>query len=64
MEGQETRICSDFKETNKCVKNMSYQLPTLDNILSKLQGVLDLNQAYLQLELDEESQKLLVLNTP
>lgn len=26
--------------------------------------VLDLNQAYLQLELDEESVKLLVLNTP
>lgn len=39
---------------------MSYHLPTLDDKLSKLQGattfvVLVLNQAYLELALDEES---------
>lgn len=54
-QGTEIRLCSDFKVTvNKWVKNMSYPLPTLEDILSKLQGantfvVLDLNQAYLQL---------------
>lgn len=48
---------------------MLYPLATLEYILAKLQGattfvVLDLNQAYPQLELDEESQKLVVVNTP
>lgn len=45
-------------------------LPTLDDILSRLQDadtfvILDLNQAYLQLRLDEveDTRKLLVVNT-
>lgn len=41
---------------------MAYPLPSLDDILSKLQGaptfmILDLNQDYLQLELDDEAKK-------
>lgn len=48
---------------------MSYPLPTLEDILTKIQGVatfvmLDLNQAYLQLRLDKQARKLLVVNTP
>lgn len=46
---------------------MSYLLPTLDIILSKIQGcdiflVMNLNQVYLQLQLDEEAKTLLVVN--
>lgn len=41
---------------------MSYPVPTLEDILAKLQGantfvVFDFNQAYLQLQLDEDAQK-------
>lgn len=48
---------------------MSYPLPTWDDLICKLQGsdtfvIVDLNQAYLQLKLDDEAKKLLVINTP
>lgn len=51
------------------MQNMSYPMPTLEDILSKLQDattfiVLDLNQAYPQLKLDDEARKMSVINTP
>lgn len=48
---------------------MSYSMLTMEDILSKIQGtttfvVLDLSQAFLQLMLDKEARKILVINTP
>lgn len=48
---------------------MTYPVPIIDDILAKLQEantfvILDLNQVYLQIQLDEDARKLLVVNTP
>ena len=64
------RVCGDYKVTiNRCVEIKIYPLPTVEDIFAKLAGCsyftkLDLNQAYQQLLLDDESKKLLVVNTP
>jgi transposase InsO family protein len=64
------RVCGDYKITiNKVVKLDRYPLPLVDEILTKLSGgkyftKLDLSQAYHQIQLDEESRKFTVINTP
>uniref|UniRef100_A0A336MPS3 RNA-directed DNA polymerase n=1 Tax=Culicoides sonorensis TaxID=179676 RepID=A0A336MPS3_CULSO len=64
------RLCSNYKATlNPCLERNDYPIPNIDDILFKLNGnkfftVLDLSGAYLQLALDEESQKLTTINTP
>ena len=63
------RVCGDYKVTvNKSLRKEVYPLPTPDDLFTKLEGgvrfaKLDLSHAYQQVELDEESQELLVLNT-
>ena len=63
------RICGDYKQTiNPVIKNDTYPQPTPEELFSKIQGgkkfsKIDLTKAYLQLELDEESQKFLTINT-
>ena len=62
-------VCGDYKVTvNKSLWKEVYALPTPDDLFTKLEGgvrfaKLDLSHAYQQVELDEESQELLVLNT-
>lgn len=63
------RICGDFKVTiNKFLKIPEHPMPKVDELLAKLNGgqsfsKLDLSQAYLQIPLDKESQKLVAINT-
>ena len=63
------RICGDFSLTvNRYNKNVIYPMPTLDEVLSqigdaKIFSRIDLQNAYLQLPLDDESKKLVVINT-
>ena len=63
------RICGDFKRTvNPAIETEVYPTPSNEEIFTKMQGgtrfsKIDLRQAYLQLELDEESKELLVVNT-
>ena len=65
----ELRICGDFRLTvNKASALEQYPLPKVDELLTKLSGCsvfskLDLRQAYNQVELDAESQKLATINT-
>jgi len=65
----EIRICADFKVTiNKFMNIDRYPLPTPEDLFNKLaQGQsfskLDLSHAYNQIPLDEESQKIAVINT-
>ena len=63
------RICLDPKELNKHVQIPKYRLPTLDDItphLAKVQvfSTLDAKDGFLQIRLDNESQKLTTFHTP
>lgn len=66
---QSVRICGDFKQTiNPVAKLDRHPIPKVEDLFANLaQGKtftkLDLSQAYLQLPVDEESQKYLVINT-
>ena len=63
------RICADFKVTiNPVLKADQYPLPRIDDIFSTLAGgekfsKIDLRQAYLHYEVEQESQKFLTINT-
>ena len=62
-------ICGDYKATvNKAAKLEAYPLPKVDDLLSTLAGgnqfsKLDLSHAYLQVEVEESSQKYTTINT-
>ena len=63
------RICGDFKRTiNPFINTEQYPLPGPHDLFEKMQGgetfsKLDLKNAYLQMELDEDCRKYLVINT-
>ena len=63
------RICGDFKLTvNAATELEQYPLPKIEDLFAQLSGgeafsKLDLQDAYCQFELDEESQELVVINT-
>ena len=63
------RICGDYKLTiNQAAKLDTYPLPRIDDLFASLSGgkrftKLDLAHAYQQIELDEESRQLVVINT-
>ncbi|CAB4019266.1 Hypothetical predicted protein, partial [Paramuricea clavata] len=62
------RLCGDFKQTiNPVLHVQQYPLPRID-IFASLGGgqkfsKIDLRQAYLQMEMEEESKKFLTINT-
>ena len=63
------RICGDFKTTvNPVLEADKYPLPRIEEIFANLSGgvkfsKIDLRQAYLQMEVDENSQEYLTINT-
>ena len=62
------RICADFKELNKQIECDQYPLPRIDELLSsvgsgKVFSKIDLQNAYLQIPVDEKSQEFLVIST-
>ena len=62
-------FCGNFKQTVNPVATLDqYPIPKIKDLFSTLSGgksftKLDLSQAYLQVPLDENSKKLLVINT-
>ena len=63
------RLCLDPRNLNKVVKREHYQLPTFEEISSRLAGAryfskLDANKGYWQIPLDEASSILTVFGTP
>ena len=65
----QVRICGDFKVTiNKVTKPDKYPLPRIKDVYTKLSSgekftKLDLNNAFLQVELDQENQEYCSINT-
>ncbi|VDO48433.1 unnamed protein product [Heligmosomoides polygyrus] len=63
------RVCADFSTgLNKALQSFDYPLPVPEDIFASLNGgtvfsQLDLSDAYLQIELSEESKKKVVINT-
>ena len=63
------RLCGDYKVTvNQASETESYPLPKIDDILASLAGgtlfsKLDLAHAYQQIVLDDESKKVVTINT-
>ena len=68
-DGNSVRICGDFKVTiNRVARVEKYPLPRVDDLYAKLSGgqkftKLDLQNAYLQVELDEQSKRFVTINT-
>ena len=63
------RICIDPAPLNEALMREHYKLPTLDDVLSQLNGArlftkLDVKEAYWHVRLDEESSKLTTMITP
>ncbi|KXJ22259.1 Transposon Ty3-G Gag-Pol polyprotein [Exaiptasia diaphana] len=63
------RICLDPSDLNKALKRPKYQMPTLDELLPKLNNAkifttLDAKDGYYQISLDEPSSKLTTFWTP
>ena len=64
----EIRICVDMRMPNEAIKRTRHVMPTLDDILMRLNGAtvfskLDLNSGYHQLELDEDSRNMTTFST-
>ena len=64
----EIRICVDMRLPNQAIKRTRHIMPTLDDILMRLNGAtvfskLDLNSGYHQLELDEDSRNMTTFST-
>ena len=70
-ENGEIRVCGDYKKVNERIEDEGYKLPTVQDLFVKLSqngparffSKLDLSGAFNQLNLDDNSAKLLVLNT-
>ena len=63
------RICLDPKHLNQAIKREHFQLPTVEEIASRLSGAsvfskLDATHGYWQIPLDEPSQLLTTFSTP
>lgn len=63
------RICMDPKDLNEAIKREHYPLLTVEEVVSrmpnaKLFSVLDANQGFWQIKLDDDSSKLCTFNTP
>ena len=66
---KDLRICLDPKWLNSAIKREHFQIPTVDDVLSSIGGkklftVIDLKEAYWQVELSDESSYLTTFNTP
>ncbi len=64
----EIRLCVDMREANKAVKREKHLMPTLDELITDLNGAtvfstLDLTSSYHQLELDPESRHITTFTT-
>jgi len=69
QETHKLRICLDPKDLNKAIMREHYQIPTFEEVTSRLSGakvfsVLDAKEGFWQIKLDEKSSYLTTFNTP
>lgn len=63
------RLCADYSVSiNKFLKDEHHPIPNIESILAKMSGgkyfcTLDINQAYLHMEMEDESSRLLAIST-
>ena len=62
-------LCLDPKDLNSVIRREHFQIPTFQDVVSRLGGkkyfiVLDQNDSYWEVPLSEESSYLCTLNTP
>ncbi len=68
--GKAVRLCGDYKLTaNKATRLEQYPIPKIEDLFASLAGgkgfsKLNLNQAYTQIPVEEESKKLTTINIP
>ena len=66
---KEIRVCADFSTgLNAALKDYQYPLPSPEEVFNKLNGgkvfsKIDLSEAYLQIPVEENSSKLLCINS-
>lgn len=65
----ELRLCLDPKYLNECIIREQYLIPSIENILSHLNGksiftVLDLKEGFYQIELEDKASELFTFSTP
>ena len=63
------RVCLDPRDLNRAIKREHYPLPLVEDITYSCAGAtlfstLDTEKAFYQIQLDEESCRLLIFNTP
>ena len=68
-QNEKIRICLDPRDLNKAIRRENYQLPTIEDIASRLAGarvftILDVKKGFWHVPLDEESSYLTTFNTP
>lgn len=66
---EDIRLCIDPRQLNKAIKRAHYPLPSVEEIINKLQGakvftILDAQNGFWQMVLDESSSLLTTFNTP
>lgn len=66
---KKTRICMDPQDLNQAIKREHYPLLTVEEVASRMPSakyfsVLNANQGFWQVRLDEQSSKLCTFNTP
>ena len=67
-DGNSVRICVDMRKANKAIQRVRFLIPTMNDVSNDLNGAqyfskLDLNQAFRQLELKEESRFITTFST-
>ena len=68
-ETRKMRVCLDPRDLNNAIKRPHYRMPTLDDVVSRLNGAkyfskLDARSGYWNIKLEEESSFLTTFNTP
>lgn len=63
------RLCLDPKDLNKAIRREHFKIPTIDEILSRVNGTkyfstIDCSNGFWQIKLDQESSFLCTFNTP
>ena len=63
------RVCLDPRDLNKAIKREQFQIPTFEEVITRLGGkrvftILDLKESYWQVQLEDSSSKLCTFNTP